>query len=58
MSEFLDKLKNVENFNTYLKMKTIIMFAYSVEIKLDDLDGLEEIKNPDGSLSFYSEYLL
>lgn len=31
--------------------------AYYIEITEEDLEGLEHLKNPDGSISFYAQYI-
>ena len=51
ISEFLQGLKQLDNFNKYLKIDHIIEFAYEIKLQKEDFNGIDTLKK-----SFYKQY--
>lgn len=51
ISEFLQTLKQLQNFNKYLKINEVVEFAYEIKLQRDDLKGIETLKK-----TFYKQY--
>lgn len=58
ISEFFQTLKQVETFNRHVNIREAVKKAYTLQIEASDLEGLESLKNPDGSANMYAEYFL
>lgn len=51
ISEFLQSLKQLDNFNKYLKIDQIVEFAYEIKLQKEDFNGIDGLKK-----SFYKQY--
>lgn len=51
ISEFLQSLKQLDNFNKYLKIDQIVEFAYEIKLQKEDFNGIDALKK-----SFYKQY--
>ena len=53
ISLFFQSLRNVDTFNEYLSISTLLDRAYRLEIGKEDFVGIEEFRG-----NFYSDYIL
>lgn len=56
ISELFEKMKDIEYFNSAIKIGEVVKMAYSIKVVENDLNGLKNLKTCEGKSNLYAEY--